>query len=78
MGMKPPRHRAVHRHGEAHRLAIWKRFASAKDKRRGTTVSRGYGADWRVVRAAHLASEPYCRACALDGRVRQAQMVDHI
>ncbi len=75
---KPPVHRAAHQHGEAHRLALWRKFAAAKQKGRGGSTVRGYGADWRAVRAAHLAEEPNCRACAMDGRVRRAAMVDHI
>ena len=78
MGMRPPVHRAAHQHGKAHRLALWKRFATAKDKRRGGTTKRGYGADWRVVRDAHLAIEPNCGACALEGKARRAKIVDHI
>jgi 5-methylcytosine-specific restriction protein A len=78
MGMRPPVHRAAHQHGKAHRLALWKRFATARDKRRGKTKARGYGKDWQELRAWHLAKEPNCRTCALDGRIRQAKMVDHI
>ena len=64
--------------GEAHRLALWRRFAAAKQKGRGSSSARGYGKDWQAVRAAHLADEPNCRSCALDGKVRRAAMVDHI
>lgn len=41
-------------------------------------TARGYGADWRRVRAAVLAGEPLCRFCAEVGRVTAATEVDHI
>lgn len=33
---------------------------------------------WRNIRAAHLASEPLCRHCALKDRVTAATDVDHV
>ena len=34
-----------------------------RDKRqRGTTAERGYGAEWRRIRAAHLSANPWCWA----------------
>lgn len=33
---------------------------TAYDRRRGTAAQRGYGAEWRKVRAAHLALQPFC------------------
>jgi 5-methylcytosine-specific restriction enzyme A len=39
---------------------------------------RGYDADWRRLRAEHLAEEPYCRECAKVGVERLATIVDHI
>ena len=34
----------------------------AKERERGPSASRGYGGDWRKVRALVLAREPLCRA----------------
>jgi 5-methylcytosine-specific restriction endonuclease McrA len=39
-----------------------------------SSTDRGYGADWRKVRAQVLAAEPLCRLC----RQRPAAEVDHI
>ena len=39
--------------------------------------ARGYDQAWRELRAAHLALEPYCRACAKAGRQVREIMVDH-
>jgi 5-methylcytosine-specific restriction protein A len=75
---RPPKHHAAHQKGEAHRLNIWRRFAASKQRKRGGSAARGYGADWRAVRDAHLAREPNCRSCALDGMTRRAALVDHI
>ena len=41
-------------------------------------AARGYDADWRALRNAHLAEHPFCRACLGEGRERRAAMVDHI
>lgn len=43
-----------------------------------SSTARGYGQDWRRVRAQVLASEPLCRFCAADGRVTAATDVDHV
>jgi len=43
-----------------------------------SSTARGYGADWRRVRAAVLAEEPLCRMCAEAGRTTAAAEVDHI
>lgn len=43
-----------------------------------SSAARGYGADWRKVRAAVLADEPLCRFCAAEGRIVAATQVDHI
>lgn len=34
--------------------------ASERERARGTATSRGYGADWRTLRAAHLLAHPVC------------------
>lgn len=43
-----------------------------------SSTARGYGADWRRVRAAVLAGEPLCRICAEAGRTTAATEVDHL
>ena len=43
-----------------------------------SSAARGYGADWRRVRAMVLAREPLCRECARLGVVRAATDVDHV
>jgi 5-methylcytosine-specific restriction protein A len=45
---------------------------------RPSNEARGYGKDWRAVRAAVLDAEPYCRECAAQGIQREAKVVDHI
>lgn len=43
-----------------------------------SSSARGYGSDWRKVRAQVLAREPYCRTCRDAGRMTTATEVDHI
>jgi 5-methylcytosine-specific restriction protein A len=43
-----------------------------------SSTARGYGADWRRVRAGVLAGEPLCRICSEAGRVTAATEVDHV
>lgn len=45
---------------------------------RGKTTERGYGADWRRIRAQKLKQTPLCEQCAVEGRVVVATDVDHI
>jgi 5-methylcytosine-specific restriction protein A len=45
---------------------------------RQTAWRRGYDADWRRVRDAHLRDEPVCRICLARGYVVSATTVDHI
>ena len=35
----------------------------AQDARRGTSTARGYGAQWRTIRARHLVEQPCCERC---------------
>lgn len=49
------------------------RTGRARDAARGSAARRGYGGEWRAVRAAVLLHEPQCRACG--GRATE---VDHI
>jgi hypothetical protein len=39
----------------------------AKDKRRGTTTQRGYGAEWRRLREQVIAASPACSVCGFTG-----------
>jgi len=45
---------------------------------RGSASQRGYGAAWRKTRAAFLAANPLCAACAGTGRTVAATVVDHV
>ena len=45
---------------------------------RPTAAQRGYGATWRRKRRRHLLIEPLCRTCKAQGRVTEANTVDHI
>lgn len=47
------------------------------ERRRPNASQRGYGRDWRKVRAMVLADEPLCRLCNEQGRVTAATVVDH-
>lgn len=48
------------------------------DAGRPNAAARGYGYTWKKIRDAHLAREPRCVRCLRQGRVRLADMVDHI
>lgn len=43
-----------------------------------SSTARGYGQDWRRLRAQVLSEEPLCRMCHDAGRVTAATEVDHI
>lgn len=45
---------------------------------RETAAARGYGGRWQKARATFLARSPLCVACATEGRVTAATVVDHI
>lgn len=51
---------------------------STYERKRPNASQRGYGRDWRRVRAMVLADEPLCRLCNEHGRVTTATVVDHI
>jgi 5-methylcytosine-specific restriction protein A len=51
-------------------------WAEYRDNR--SASQRGYGAPWRKLRDAVLASEPLCRMCARQERTTAATTVDHI
>lgn len=48
------------------------------DRARGSAASRGYGSDWRKVRALFLDANPLCIECEKEGRVEAATQVDHV
>ena len=48
------------------------------DKDRGSREERGYDQHWRLLRIAHLMSEPLCRDCQAIGRITAARDVHHI
>jgi 5-methylcytosine-specific restriction endonuclease McrA len=43
-----------------------------------SSTQRGYGYRWQRARAGHLISEPLCRMCKAEGKLRPATIVDHI
>ncbi|MCP4304674.1 MAG: HNH endonuclease [bacterium] len=45
--------------------------------RRKSSAQRGYGYRWQRARALYLRSHPLCVECKRQGRVGQAQVVDH-
>lgn len=55
--------RAMDKHQRMHR-----------DAGRASASQRGYGSEWRIIRAEHLLMEPYCA----DGCGERATEVDHI
>jgi 5-methylcytosine-specific restriction protein A len=50
----------------------------AKDKLRGTSKERGYGAEWRKMRDLVLAQEKCCARCGCEGSPGNPLSVDHI
>jgi 5-methylcytosine-specific restriction endonuclease McrA len=74
---RPPRHRAAHQRGDAHRLALFHKFEKAFAPRQ-SAWGRGYDGSWQQLRKQHLASHPFCSACADEGVTRIARVVDHI
>lgn len=45
---------------------------------RGSAASRGYDAQWRSLRKAHLFCEPLCVFCKRKGIAARGEVVDHI
>lgn len=43
-----------------------------------SSTARGYGQDWRRLRASILRAEPLCRICHAEGRVTAATDLDHV
>lgn len=48
------------------------------DDRRGGSAQRGYGYKWQQARVAHLSSHPLCVMCEQHGKIKAADVVDHI
>jgi hypothetical protein len=45
---------------------------------RQSPTERGYDVVWEKARAKHLRAEPYCRMCAMKGKLVKAVLVDHV
>jgi 5-methylcytosine-specific restriction enzyme A len=74
MPMKPPR-----RCSRCSQLVSGRCSCSREaSRRRGTSTSRGYDADWHRLRKSHLQVEPLCRFCLERNRFIAAADVDHI
>jgi 5-methylcytosine-specific restriction protein A len=55
-----------------------KETAKQIDDRRGTAVSRGYDGRWQKARHSYLLHHPLCVTCQAEGRIKAANVVDHI
>lgn len=64
-----PEHQAVRDQAKA---AYQRSYAAKREQERPSASVRGYGWNWRRLRAQVLADEPYCEECA-----RPATEVDH-
>lgn len=73
MASRPPS-AAARRQPVAQRAAVKRE----QDARRGSSTSRGYGADWRRLRDAFLKKHPLCLFCDDVGLITEATVVDHI
>jgi 5-methylcytosine-specific restriction protein A len=48
-----------------------------RDRQRGTSSQRGYGGQWRKIRARFLKEHPWCEDCLAQGRITRASEIDH-
>ena len=55
-----------------------KRRQAQQEARRASSTARGYGRQWRKVRAAHMASQPLCVRCSENNLIVKGEAVDHI
>jgi len=53
-------------------------LSRAGSRKRASASDRGYDKAWERARKRKLANDPICEACAEDGRVVAADMVDHV
>jgi 5-methylcytosine-specific restriction enzyme A len=49
-----------------------------QERWKGSSTSRGYGADWARVRNRWIHAHPLCAHCELAGRTEAAAEVDHV
>ena len=54
-----------------------KRLRSRAQRKRASAYQRGYGRAWQKASKGYLRKHPLCAECWLQGRVREAQVVDH-
>jgi 5-methylcytosine-specific restriction endonuclease McrA len=71
----PPRYRPPH-------LGLPRKAEATRQReltqRRGTSAERGYGARWQRSSAGWRREHPLCVCCKANGRVKAAELVDHI
>lgn len=51
-------------------------LAAASNRRHANTMYQSTA--WRIMRQGQLSVQPLCQACLIDGRVNQANHVDHV
>jgi 5-methylcytosine-specific restriction protein A len=64
-----------------HRPQGWRPPAQVRheyEMARGSSASRGYGADWKRFRAGYLQQHPLCRDCEAAGRLTPATELHHL
>jgi 5-methylcytosine-specific restriction protein A len=53
-------------------------YQHAYDQQRGSSSQRGYGSEWRKLRAAVIQAQPWCSFCGHTGSRDNPLSVDHI
>lgn len=53
-------------------------YQRQQDEHRGTAHERGYTSTWRKARKRFLALNPLCVICEREGKITEANVVDHI
>ena len=74
---KPPMFRPAFAPSSEERLAAWRKVWASRHPRPGN-AERGYGKDWKALRAKVLVEEPWCRTCLALGDRNPTEEVDHI
>lgn len=65
--------------GGEHYCAKHTKARQDKDtEQRGTATERGYTSAWTKARGHYLRAHPLCAYCQREGRIVEAQVVDHI